>query len=211
MNKDFTKDKKNWSKKAIINGKKTTANCFRYDSTLKDYLDEALRLLKEEEDVQPGSKLGNKHYTRKARNQGVKVDVLNKIIFPSMANLIYLFEFINHHPQLGRLLDKDIDELLGLKGVHFKTRNADERKKYSAFQRIMYSLISYQNKNTRLAILNIIGHEIIKQLIILGTEKEPLIGNKILLQDLGRAQVWMRHVTSDIKLNVNRAHRPITF
>jgi hypothetical protein len=172
-----------------------------------------LRLHKAEEEKikEPGSKVSNKHKREKVKNQNDKVDVLNKIIFPSMANLIYLLEFINRHSELSSLLDKDIDELLGLKGLHWKTGNADERKKYSAFQRMMFSLLSYQNKNTRLAILNIIGLELIQQLIILGTEKEPLIGNKIILQDLGRALVWIRYITSGITLDNNRAHRPITF
>jgi hypothetical protein len=129
-----------------------------------------------------------------------------------MANLIYLLEFINRHPETGSLLDKDIDELLGLKGLHWKAHyNADERKKYYAFQRMMFSLLSYQNKNTRLAILNIIGLEIIQHMINLGTEKEPLIANSVINQDLGRTLAWIRHITSGITVNNDRAHRPIAF
>ena len=59
--------------------------------------------------------------------------------------------------------------------------------------------------------LNIIGLEVIQQMMNLGTEKEPLIANLIILPDLGRALGWIRHVTSGITLNNNRAHRPITF
>ena len=214
MGEDFTKVKKNSSKKAIKKDKKiTVANCYRYEQRLEEYLIEALRLQKAEEknSKEPGSKVSNKHESEKLKNQNDKVDVLNKIIFPSMANLIYLFEFMNKHPEVDKILNKDIDELLGLKGLHWKTGNANERKKYYAFQRMMLSLISYQNKNTRLAILNIIGLEIIQQLINLGTEKEPQIANLIIIPDVGRALGWIRRFTSGITLNNVRAHRPITF
>jgi hypothetical protein len=215
MDEDFTKYKKNRPKRAIKNNKKiSAANCYRYEPKLEEYLIETLRLqnAEEENSKEPGNKISNKHKREKVKNQNVKVDVLDKIIFPSMANLIYLFEYMNKHHELDKILNKDIDELLGLKGLHWKAHyNADERKKYYAFQRMMFSLLSYQNKNTRLAILNTIGLEIISQLINLGTEKERLIGNKVINQDLGRALVWIRYITSGITVNNDRAHRPITF
>ena len=125
MGEDFTKVKKNSSKRAIKKNKKiTAANCYRYEPKLEEYLIEALRLQKAEEEnsKEPGSKVSNKHDREKLKNQNDKVDVLNKIIFPSMANLIYLFEFINKHPELTILLNKDIDELLGLKGSALENR-----------------------------------------------------------------------------------------
>jgi hypothetical protein len=44
-----------------------------------------------------------------------KVILLNRCIFPSMANIVFFFRYMSRYPQLRRVFDNDIRDLLGVR------------------------------------------------------------------------------------------------
>jgi len=44
-----------------------------------------------------------------------KVLLLNKHIFPAMANLLFFFYYVSRYPELREVFDDDIEELLGVR------------------------------------------------------------------------------------------------
>jgi hypothetical protein len=44
-----------------------------------------------------------------------KVIMLNKYIFPSMANIVFFFRYISRYPEIKRVFENDIKDLLGVR------------------------------------------------------------------------------------------------
>lgn len=89
---------------------------FHPDEGLVNWFKERLELLEEKEEFElkkdAGEKLLNSFYKKMKASGARKTEILDKIIFPSMANLIYFFETITTSHSLQNLFEKDIKNLL---------------------------------------------------------------------------------------------------
>src|SRR5215204_4551660 len=101
---DYTKESKEKSKET---------SAYTPSPTLVRYMAERLQLLKLERELkEKGQELSKDDKERKKLNTRMKVHILDKHIFESMANLIFFFENIAKNDELRRVFDDDIFELL---------------------------------------------------------------------------------------------------
>lgn len=148
-----------------------------------------------------------------------KVDVLNKHIFRSMANLIILFDNLAEHPELRNIYEEDVKELLGFIG-----QNA---KKYedNIVTRLLESILTWNTNrepiNFRLELMSSIQNVIFHKLIDLSLMDENLgesVTNMIVNPDVGRALIWCRMFSAKYRQSENKKedqtrkpNRPINF
>jgi hypothetical protein len=62
-----------------------------------------------------GKELSNDDKKKFGKSDRMKVYIRDKIIFPSMANLIYFLETISVNPELKELFDDDLKDLFDLR------------------------------------------------------------------------------------------------
>ena len=115
-------------------------NCYTPSETLQNYLNERLQLERIEADV--GDAAGT-NLTKKIREMSrMKVHVLNKIVFPSMANIVYFLETVSKNPELQKVFDNDLKELFGIRYPHqFKD------KSYSPIIRRLVQAMTFWTEN----------------------------------------------------------------
>lgn len=103
---------------------------YQPDEDLVSWFYERLELEKERKQFQSrvkgGGKLPNSLQKRLNSSSARKVDLLDEILFPSLANLIYFFEGIAMSPNLNKFFEKDLIDLLG---PRWAKKWADERIK----------------------------------------------------------------------------------
>jgi hypothetical protein len=68
-----------------------------------------------------------------------------------------------------------------------------------------------RSRNIRLQLARATSECISQVILNLGAQKDFRLGTKIMSGDLGRAEFWADYCTSDIKLNINKPRRKITF
>ena len=94
---------------------RNTSECYVPSSTLVRYLEEKLLSVEIVLDKTPrGEELTKDDRSNRLLLDRRKVDILNKVIFPSMANVIYFLEFVNEHSILREGFENDLKELLGV-------------------------------------------------------------------------------------------------
>lgn len=97
-------------------GKNLNPKYFHPDEDLVNWFKERLKLIQKKKEFQlkkdAGEKLPNSFYKKMKASGARKTEILDKIVFPSMANLIYFFEAITISPSLQNLFEKDIKNLL---------------------------------------------------------------------------------------------------
>ncbi|HEX5187319.1 MAG TPA: hypothetical protein VFV86_10560 [Nitrososphaeraceae archaeon] len=131
-----------------------------YSFTLQGFLEDQLRYFNNKK-ILDGKKLsgGTKEISKyekmeinktKTLLQRRKVDVLNKHIFRSMANLILFFEYIAKYPELRELFDDDVKELFGyirnppdLKKGESSKYNAEYSQRNAIMHRFLDSLLHW--------------------------------------------------------------------
>jgi hypothetical protein len=148
-----------------------------------------------------------------------KVDVLDKHIFRSMANLIVFFDELAEHPELSELYEEDVKELLGFIG-----QNA---KKYedNIVTRLLQSILSWDTSrepiNFRLELMssiqNVLFHKI-TNLTLMDENLGESITNMIVNPDVGRALIWCRMFSAKYRQSEKKRedqarepNRPIKF
>ena len=96
-----------------------------------------------------GKKLPNSFDKKIKESSARKSEILDKIIFPSMANLIYFFECVNATPKMKELFEKDIITLLDLRKVKDSAEGADRGMEpwvhtfeENNFARLIYNIVS---------------------------------------------------------------------
>ena len=195
--------------------------------TLKSLLQDQLRYFQAEKDFQKRKEAGEDIPTSeklklnkiKRNLDRRKVDVLNKHIFRSMANLIIFFDNLAEHPELRNLYEEDVKELLGFIG-----QNA---KKYedNIVTRLLQSILTWNTNiepiNFRLELIlsiqNVLYHKIL-DLTLMDKNLGDSITNTIVNPDVGRALIWSRmfsakYTQSEHKKNdkAREPNRPINF
>jgi hypothetical protein len=148
-----------------------------------------------------------------------KVDVLDKHVFRSMANLILFFDNLAKHPELRYVYEEDLKELLGFIG-----QNA---KKYedNIVTRLLRSILTWNTNrdpiNFRLELMssiqNVLFHEIIN-LTLMDENLGESITNTIVNPDVGRALIWCRMFSAKYRQSNKKKddqsrepNRPINF
>ena len=148
-----------------------------------------------------------------------KVDVLNKHIFRSMANLIIFFDNLAEHPELRNIYEEDVKELLGFIG-----QNA---KKYedNIVTRFLQSILTWNTNrepiNFRLELMSSIQNVIYHKIVNLSLMDENLgesVTNMIVNPDVGRALIWCRMFSAKYRQSekkkedqTRKPNRPINF
>ncbi|MGC2426563.1 MAG: hypothetical protein WA421_05980 [Nitrososphaeraceae archaeon] len=94
-----------------IGSSKTRIKSYFQDYSVVRLMTLLLHYASDVENGQPIDK-GRKRYLDKE-----KVTILDKFIFPSMANLAFFFRSISRYPELKEIFDNDIKDLLGINRV----------------------------------------------------------------------------------------------
>ena len=86
------------------------------DADLIDFLQKRLKLSQEMIKIRAaGRKLPLKLKKQNRVLSNTKVTILDEIVFPAMANLIYFFKMVSEHPELQEKFEDDIKDLLGVR------------------------------------------------------------------------------------------------
>ena len=106
------------------NAKTNTKNCFTPNDRLINFLNKRLQLEKTKLEVKNGNRKNLLPEEEKS-DVSLRTDknrILNNIIFPSMSNLTYFFQFIASNSELQEIFDDDIKDLLGLRRENKKMK-----------------------------------------------------------------------------------------
>ena len=159
---------------------------------LKEYLDETLELenLKKLNKTD-GTAIGSHDRLRIRNNDEKKVRTLDGLIFESMANLIYFFEFLNNHPDLIDKFGEDIHELFGL-----------QAHEYHIFPRFLRAILGYHLENDtgsgerfnfRRRLLQNIQHCVTEVALpyVMSLPYKDGRFRRMIIDDLRRAEAWI--------------------
>jgi hypothetical protein len=178
-----------------------------FSSTLKGFMTDWIRYFEDQK------KLGEKKFAgedvdkdeqrkldkTKKLLQRRKVDVLDKHIFPSMANLVLFFKCLEDHPELREIYEEDVKELLGFIGKNAKYED-------NIITRLLVSILQWNinmdPNNFRLELISSIQNVMYNKILALTLMDENLgdsITNTIVNPDVGRALIWSRMFSARYK------------
>lgn len=172
---------------------------------LRRYMCEKLQLQKKKAQATVGGKdLSKEDLKRLEAIRNDKKRILENVIFPSMANLIFFFESIDQEPILWETFKDDVEELLGVR------RNGPSPTNYGLFfVRLFRSILSthseYDKKDFRLRLMHEVHQFIASKMLI---KIIPTIFQKMRArnytiryvdQDMGRALAWTEMISKDVE------------
>jgi hypothetical protein len=197
----------------------STTQSYKVSSTLIDYMEEKLRLFKLEKELREnGRDLSEREKKKKRANDRMKVHVLNKHVFESMANLTYFFETaVRLEFELGEkeadpLFEDEIRELLfGVKDNRFD-------KYPHVLYRFLRAALSWSfekdRSNFRLELIQTLQQIVYDHLsnIAIKEFSDDMV-NYVISPDVGRVFVWTKLYASRVeKRNKDElVHRPVHF
>jgi hypothetical protein len=210
------------------NNDNNSKNSYAVSATLDQLLKDQLQYFQEDEKLNKRKVAGEgdipedekQKLNKTKRNlDRRKVDVLDKHVFRSMANLIVFFGNLAKHPELRYVYEEDLKELLGFIG-----QNA---KKYedNIVTRLLRSILTWNTNrdpiNFRLELMssiqNVLFHEIIN-LTLMDENLGESITNTIVNPDVGRALIWCRMFSAKYRQSNKKKddqsrepNRPINF
>jgi hypothetical protein len=200
---------------------------------LKSTLEETLRFERKKNErnkkISAGEKLSEeeseqeKEEWQKERNLDKrKTDLLNKYVFPSMANLVVFFEYAANK-ELREIFDKDIQALFfGVSKTNAKAKNTDvffrfihaalvwsiEKEKEEKRDKNIYKYKERALTDFRFLLFDILQREIWDMMVGVIPYKfndEGLFHN-VIMPDMGRAVAWVSLLSREV-----RARRTIKF
>jgi hypothetical protein len=143
----------------------------------------------------------------------MKVDILNKYVFPSMANVVVFLEYCKN-PLLQDVFNKDIEELLlGIHKDHYEKKLKDytNYEDETVIARFLTASLA-QNSKWKLLLFPIIQRAITSNIhAILYDLLGPSIFNLIVVNDFGRADALAVLVGKYTKIKTDMPHRPVKF
>jgi hypothetical protein len=180
------------------------------DPYFKSYLDETL-LVEDLRKKKKQYKITNVEDRKIKNNDDRKVRVLDNYIFGSMANLIYLFRFMQRHPELIDRFGEDIEELLGLK----EDTRTDAKRSFG-FEALFNLILNYHSQldeslndnrfNFKRHLLPILQDSIYHHVTtIFRHRQEDMIFRNMVDDDFQRAKTWTEHADREPK----HAHKEI--
>ena len=129
--------------------------------------------------------------------QNKKIEVLDEIIFPSMANLVFFFEATSENQELAGLFESDMLDLLGIKRLN----PSSEYNHYGfIFENLISGILQMNSRKDdfRVRLIDILQELIflkVSSLKILDTQKST----SMVTNDLQRAKAWTELLGSRIK------------
>lgn len=200
-----------------MKGRKKRSPSYAPSDTLLSYFKDKLAIERKKQQYQNnGTQIPGELEKEIAANNRRKVYVLDEIIFPSMANIVTLFEYVSKNPELQSSLDDDIKELL------LGSKNSDAM----IFRRLIESIITWQylqdsskkrkqssSYNFRMQFYYTLAYLMFHHLpLVLKKDMPPVVINHSIKNDLVRVLGW----TSLINLKTEEFHnedasRPVLF
>ncbi len=146
-----------------------------------------------------------------------KVYILDKHIFPSLANLVIFFDYLEKNPELRKLFEGDVKELLGFIGQYAKYED-------NIITRLLQSILKWDTNsdpnNFRLELIssiqNVLYHKI-TDLTLTDKNLGDSITSGIVGPDVGRALLFARMFSSRYAYSLKKKdqakepNRPINF
>lgn len=127
-----------------------------------------------------------------------KKRLLEKVIFPSMANIVVFFEALEKHPEIRESFENDIKELFG-----FMKGNKDNQSIYNnnIWMRFVNSVLTWDEENDknnfRLELISELQQIIVNRVTSLSIVKLGEYATVNLVQnDIIRAMVWTKMLAS---------------
>jgi hypothetical protein len=190
----------------MIKHKKSSIRQQRIDPhpILKRYMWEKLQIEKKKEQAKMGGGGPSEEELRRFNTiRNDKKRVLEKVIFPAMANLIFFFESIDQEPILNEAFEDDMLELLGIR------RNGPSPTNYGLFfvrlfRSILGVKLEYDRKDYRLRLMHE-GLKIINSKMgkIIPTVYQNVTGSDYFIKyvslDMGRALSWTETVSREVE------------
>ena len=184
----------------------TSIGSYAYSHTIEDLLRDQLRYFMDKKKIDDRRDVGEdvskeriNHNKTKRLLQRRKVDVLDKHIFRSMANLVLFFKYLEDHPELREIYEEDVKELLGFIGKNAKYED-------NTITRLLQSMLKWNinsdPNNFRLELISSIQNVIYNKILVLTLMEENLgesITNTIVNPDVGRALIWSRMFSARYK------------
>jgi hypothetical protein len=196
-----------------------TRNAYKPKSTLTRYLEEKLQLSQlERKNKVAGEPLSESDQKRKELNQRMRVHILNRHVFESMANVVYFFEFVGLNSLLDEFED-DIRELLRGK-KYVKKLDGTYELDSDVFSRLIHSMVDWDVEkdayNFRVFLLSEMQDCVRGQFGRLSRRLfGDLIRNDIVDADFERAFAWTyalaQRKETDRGVKPERHHRPVLF
>jgi hypothetical protein len=214
--------------------RKIAENSYAPLKALTDNLKRRLRFEKEyKKTIDAGEELTAEQKQELKEVTKMKVDILNKYVFPSMANITVFLEYCAN-PLLQEAFDKDIQELLlGFKSTDYdkiqepydsthpehydETLNdRSHRENRTVIARFLIAILSWNSRkdpeNFRLKLFPIIQRAITFRILEIGRE---ILGNRILesvvTNDFARAGALAEFIGKGIKIKEDTPNRPVKF
>ena len=181
----------------------TSIGSYVYSYTIEDLLKDQLRYFIDNKKIDDRRDVGEdvskeriNHNKTKRLLQRRKVDVLDKHIFRSMANLVLFFKYLEDHPELREIYEEDVKELLGFIGKNAKYED-------NIITRLLQSILKWDSNNDpnnfRLELISSIQNVLFNKIIFLSLMDNKLgdsMTNGIIGPDIGRAVLWARNFSS---------------
>jgi hypothetical protein len=204
---------------------KTQNESYVFSSTLNGFLTDWIRYFEDQKKLEEkkfaGEDIGKDEQKKldktKKLLQRRKVDVLDKHIFRSMANLVVFFESLAQNQKLRELFEEDVKELLGFKGQ-------DAKYEDNIITRLLKSILKWDSNtdpnNFRLELISSIQNVLFNKIIPLSLMDNKLgdsMTNGIVGPDVGRALLFARMFSSryvyslKTKDQAKEPNRPINF
>jgi hypothetical protein len=186
--------------------------CYIHSDSLKQYLEKKLQFEKKRNEIVMG---GKRDLSEKEEKEGrgldrMKVHILNKTIFPSMANLTVFLEYIAKNEELQTVFADDLKELFFGK--------ANQKDAIIVFQRFIQAAITWnwkKKENTndfRLALISCLEYILFQYLTSIGLYLlDPTIVNSVVAQDLSRVLMWTKLLARNVDINDRDVSRPVLF
>jgi hypothetical protein len=146
-----------------------------------------------------------------------KVYILDKHIFPSLANLVIFFDYLEKNPELRKLFEGDVKELLGFIGQYAKYED-------NIITRLLQSILKWDTNsdpnNFRLELISSIQNVLYYKITDLTLTDKNLgdsITSGIVGPDVGRALLFARMFSSRYVYSLKKKdqakepNRPINF
>jgi hypothetical protein len=134
-----------------------------------------------------------------------KVELLNDYIFPSMANIVFFFRFISRYPQLKKIFDNDVRDLLGV-----RRENPHDDNYGFIFSALVRSIVStglgfiskeeIRSKDFRLRLNQILQESVwVKAELTLPDVFKNPAAQRVVEDDFNRAWAWVRMLAEGIE------------
>jgi hypothetical protein len=188
---------------------KTKPKRYVYSPTIKKFLDDELRSIKLDRElddkINAGENVDDNKFKELNKTKGNlrkrKSEVLDGHIFPSMANLVLFFEYLAKSPELRNVFEDDLKELFGYIKTPRDRKKEDEseyNERNNILRRLIQSLFTWDMQNDpnnfRLGLIDDIQYDILR--IIVGLALRDFSGdfgvNNIVDTHMGQAVSWAK-------------------